>query len=54
MAPPPWRWPSGPPRWRGGAKEGIDVLGYGRVEWMDFVFTAMGALPVAALWLALG
>lgn len=38
----------------GAAKEGIDALGYGRVEWMDIIFTAMGALPVAALWLALG
>lgn len=37
----------------GAAKEALDALGLGEVELADFIFTALGALPVAALWLVL-
>jgi len=38
----------------GAAKEALDALGFGRVEFADFVFTWAGAIPVGVLWLVLG
>lgn len=38
----------------GAAKEALDALGFGRVEFADFAWTVAGAIPVGVLWLVMG
>lgn len=38
----------------GAAKEALDALGFGQVEFADFTWTVAGAIPVGVLWLVMG